>query len=242
MKLNQVLAEERAAKASAQLALTEAHHLSQKGELFNGFERVYTPALEDGRRFPPEGKIVQKDSERVLDELSTQLVDLFDTVARKDWANTSAKADVVVNGEVIVKDAPATYLMFLDKQLTDMKTFISKFVALDPAIAWVKDDNTGLFRSPVSTSIKTEKVQKGIVLAQATDKHPAQTQLITEDTVIGTWSTTHVSGAMPAVRKQEILQKLDKLIRAVRVALEKANMTDAPEQHVGANIWKYLFK
>ena len=38
-----------------------------------------------------------------------------------------AKADLVVDGVTLAKDLPVTYLLFLEKQLTELKAFVSKF-------------------------------------------------------------------------------------------------------------------
>lgn len=41
---------------------------------------------------------------------------MFDVVATQDFANCQAKADVMVEGRVLIKDAPVTHLLFLEKQ------------------------------------------------------------------------------------------------------------------------------
>ena len=112
---------------------------------------------------------------------------------------------------------------------------------LDEAEDWVKDPNSNLFKTAVVKTHRTKKVQKAIVLYHATEQHPAQTHLATEDVIAGYWNTTKHSGALPTPRKTAILARIDALILAVNFAREKANETLAPEQSVGAGLFGYLF-
>jgi hypothetical protein len=52
----------------------------------------------------------------VLRETSATLTRLFDVTPTKDWANCEARADVKVDGRVLVPDVPVAYLLFLEKQ------------------------------------------------------------------------------------------------------------------------------
>ena len=123
------------------------------------------------------------------------LAELFDITATKDWANCSARATVVVDGKPLLEDVPATYLLFLEKQLSDLRTFIDKMVELDAGEDWLEDPSTGMYRTEAIKTQRTKKVQRPIVLYDATEHHPAQTQLITEDVVAGYWNTVKYSGA-----------------------------------------------
>lgn len=61
------------------------------------------------------------------------------------------------------------------------------------------------------------------MLFPATEQHPAQTQLITEDVFVGTWSTIKISGAISHNDKQKLLDRVEELIIAVKSAREEAN-------------------
>jgi hypothetical protein len=152
-----------------------------------------------------------------------------------------ARADVVVDGRVLVKDAPATFLLFLEKQLSDLSTFVGKMAELDPAEDWSPDPSTGLYKTAPTQIHRTKKVQRALVLYPATEEHPAQTQLITEDVVSGYWTTVKMSGALPQPKKRELLQRIEKLSNAVKTAREQANAVDAPEKKLGQEVLSYLF-
>lgn len=240
-KLNQVIAVEKGIKTRVYAEFTELHKATQKQELLDGFSKIYTPKEEGGDVLPPESKKVQYQGSQVMRQVAKILGELFDVTAQKDWANCSAAADVVVGDTVIVEKAPPTFLMFLDKQLSDLLKFVSAFGELDAAVDWNFDGATGLYKSEPIKTRRAEKKKRAIVLYDATDKHPAQTQLIDEDIVVGYWETTKFSGALPRPEKMAILERIQTLLNAVKQALEVANQQEAPSQAVAVRIFDYLF-
>ncbi len=241
-KLNQIVAVEKGVKSRIYGDFTELHKSSQKSDLFNGFSKNYRKKDEEGEDYPPENKRVQLEAKEVLSQVSKLLTELFDVTATKDYENCGAFADVVVEGITLVKDAPIPYLLFLEKQITDFHTFVDKLPVLDAADDWSSDPNSGLFKTTSIATQRTKKVQKPVVLYEATEKHPAQTQLITEDIVVGYWDTVKQSGALPIPRKRELLERIEKLSQAVKFAREQANSQETTEKKVGEVIFGYLFK
>jgi hypothetical protein len=239
-KLNQVVAIEKGVKSRVYGEISEMHKSSQKPDLFNGFVKTYRKKDEEGEDYPQERKKVQLEAEDVLAQAARLLTEIMDVTATKDYANCHASADVVVDGQVLVKDAPATYLLFLEKQLSDLHAFVEKIPALDETDDWNRDENSGLFKTAAIPTQRTKKVQKPLVLYPATTEHPAQTQMITEDVVVGYWDTVKQSGALPVPRKQVLLERIEKLSQAVKFAREQANSVDAEPQKVGGTIFAYL--
>lgn len=240
-KLNQVLAIEKGVKSRVYGEVTELHKRTQKPEPFNGFSKAYRKKDEEGEEYPPERKRVELVGEDVLRQIARLQTELFDVEASKDYANCSARADVMVGDAVLLHDAPVTHLLFLEKQLVDMRTFIEKLPVLDEGEEWTLDPNSGLYRTEPTTSHRTKKAPRVIVKFPATKEHPAQTELFTEDIIVGWWDTIKHSGALPAPRKQALLERVDTLLKAVKVAREKANDVDCPEVAVGKAIFDYLF-
>lgn len=239
-KLNQVIAIEKGVKSRVYGEITEMHKSSQKPELFNGFVKTYRKRDEEGEDYPPERKKVQLVADAMLTKAALLLTELFEVTATKDWGNCHAFADVEVDGQVLIKNAPVPYLLFLEKQITDLHTFVDKLPVLDESDDWLRDENSGLFKtSPIPTH-RTKKVQKPIVLYEATKEHPAQTQIITEDVTVGYWDTVKHSGALPAPRKQALLERIEALSKAVKYAREQANAAEAENQKIGKAIFDYL--
>ena len=240
-KLNQILAIEKGIKTRVYGEFTELHQATQKPGLMNGFHKSYQPRDEDGETYPAESQKVQHNSTDVLDRVAHGLAELFDITATKDWTNCTARADVQVDGRVLLKDVPATYLLFLEKQLSDLHTFLSKMIELDPGADWNADPGTGLFKTDPMTTQRTKKVQRPITLYEATEEHPAQTQLITEDVIAGQWLTIKYSGAIAPPRKKQLLARIEKLSNAVKFAREQANASEAPDKKLGREVFEYLF-
>ena len=97
-----------------------------------------------------------------------------------------------------------------------------------------------MYKTQATLTSKTKKVQKPIVLYDATKEHPAQTQLITEDVVIGHWSTVKHSGALPMPKKKKILENIEKLNKAVKFAREEANSIDTKQLYIANKIFKFV--
>lgn len=241
-KLNQIVAIEKGIKSRVHQAVSENYKIVQKAELFNGFDKKYQPKAEDGEHLAPETKHVQHQVANVLEAVKKLTSELFEVTARKDWTNTTARASVSIDGQTILADVPVTYLLFLEKNLTDLRTFVSALPILDPAEEWNLDANSGLYKTKEVQTHRTKKEQKALVMYPATEKHPAQTQLVTEDVISGFWKTVKLSGAVPRPSTVSTLEKIETLLKAVKEAREEANMTSEVESpNVGTAIFGYIF-
>jgi hypothetical protein len=240
-KLNQIIAVEKSVKSGSLRELTDAHHGFQKAALLGGISRTYQPKDEDGEVLPPESTRVQVKAEGVLRGTATVLTRLFDVTATKDWANCVAKADIVVDGRTLLSDVPVSYLLFLEKQLTDLHTFVKNLPLLDAAEDWSFDESADCWRTEQVRTIRTKKVPRNHVKAEATEKHPAQVEVYYEDIAVGYWNTVKFSGALPARRVNELLDRVEKLQHAVKFAREEANGLEVTDQRVGEVVFGYLF-
>ena len=240
-KLNQIIAVEKGVKSKSFQDLTAAHHAVQKAPLLSGISRTYQPRDEEGEQLPAESTRVQVKVDDVLRDVTGSLTRLFDVTATKDWANCTARADVAVDGTTLLRDVPVSYLLFLEKQLRDLHTFVKKLPVLDAAEAWTFDASTDVWRTEPVRTVKTKKVPRNHVKAEATEKHPAQVEVYYEDVPVGTWTTVKFSGALPARRVNELLGRVEKLQDAVKFAREEANGQEVTDQRVGEAVFGYLF-
>lgn len=241
MKLNQVIAIEKGTKSRSLQELTETHHTLQKPVILSGISRTYRPKDEEGEQLPPESTKVQVRAEEIIRQTTEVLTKLFDIVATKDWANCKAKADIIVDGKTLLKDVPATYLLFLEKQLVDIHTFIKKLPILDASETWNFDLSADCWATEPVQTLKTKKIPRNHVKAEATEKHPAQVEVYYEDVVVGNWRTVKFSGALPAKRVHELLSRVERLQEAVKFAREEANNIEVEEQKMGEKVFQYLF-
>lgn len=243
MKLNQVIALEKGVKSRSYAGLTEAHQQLQKPGLLAGISRTYRPKDDEGERYPPESTKVQLRAEEVIRRTGAILTELFDVVATKDFANCGARADVTVDGKVLLEKVPVTYLLFLEKQLTDLHTFVQKLPVLDPSESWQpqRDPVTDCYMTEPAETTKTKKVPRNHVKAEATEKHPAQVEVYHEDIVVGYWKTVKYSGALTAARVRQLQERVEKLQKAVKLAREEANAIPCEMVRTGEKVFSFLF-
>jgi hypothetical protein len=238
--LHHVIAREKTQKTETSNAITNAYHLIQKPALFNGLSKTYLPKDAEGETLPSDLQRIQVHAPSLIKGVESQLVTLFDLTAQKDWANCRAKADVVVDGKVLLSEVPATYLLFLEKQLVDIHTFIKKLPTCDPAEQWTWDTSQGHYVSGEKHTNRTKKIMRNHVLAEATKEHPAQVQPYSEDASIGTYKQVNFTGALPVPRVEQLLERVDALRVAVKEARETANTTPIEDIHAGKKIFDYL--
>ena len=239
-KLNQIIAVEKGVKSKAQQELSSAHQDIQKPALLSGISRTYQPKDEEGEQLPPESTRVQLQAEQVLRSTTAALTRLFDVTATKDWANCEARADITVDGRTLVAAVPVSYLLFLEKQLADVSGFVRKLPVLDASEAWNLDPSTDAWKTEPVRTIRTRKVPRNHVKAEATENHPAQVEVYYEDVPVGYWTTVKFSGALPARRVNEVLERIEKLQQAVKFAREEANGSEVTDQRVGDAVLGYL--
>jgi|LakMenE18May11ns_1017448.scaffolds.fasta_scaffold9879016_1 hypothetical protein len=240
-KLNQIIAIQASKKSQAKDAITHAYQQLQKNETLSGISRSYKPKDEMGDVLPSENKLVQVKVQDAISSVVTNLVEMFDVVATQDWANCEAASDVVVENHVILAKVPVTHLLFLEKQLVDIQTFVEKLPVLDPAERWNYDTAQDCFASEPFQTLRTKKVPKTHIKYEATKEHPAQVEMYMEDVTAGTWTTVKFSGAIPAAKKNAMLDRVRSLQDAVKTARENANGLEVEKKKVGEKILKFIF-
>jgi hypothetical protein len=242
-QLHQLLAVRDGARSQAEKAVTRAYHTIQKAEPLSGIQRTHERRFEEDAELPGEYKHVQVKAQTVAADFAKAMTRLLDVTAAVDYTNQHATADVVLaDGTTVIVSAPAIFLIFLEKQLVDVRTFVEKLPVLDPAIEWNEPTAPDQpYRSREVKTASTKKVMRNHVLAEATDRHPAQVQPYQEDVVSGWWSTVKLSGALPAATVAAMKDRVNALIDAVKVARGEANTTEVTDPKPGAAVFAYLF-
>lgn len=242
MKLNQIIAIVSGKKTKAQKLLTAIHH-GWKEDRLSGISRTYLSKDEDGEKFPPENRRVQLRVDKVISDSRPFLEDFINLVSTQEKANTTAHADIKIDDVIIASAVPVTVLLFLEKQLIDMRTLIENLPNLSMDKSWKFNGNIACYESEEEETTKTKKIPKVIVKYEATKEHPAQTELMGIDEVIGHWRTVHFSGALPQKKTEQMLKQVDRLIEAVKIAREEANDEEVQmEKELGKSILNYIFE
>lgn len=240
-KLNQIIAIEKNVKSEAYSAITQAIKVAQKPELFSGHTRTYSRAYEDGEELPADIKPIQLRVSELIMIISDSQAEAWQVLARKEWSNTAAKADITANGTVLVSQAPVTFLLQLEKLLNDLKTFIGNLPELTTDEQWSHDPASGEYRSEMTRTTRTKKTPRAIVKYDATPEHPAQTEMIVEDVLAGYWETVKRSAALPYGEKQRYLKNIQALLLAVKQAREEANSISEVDTPSVRTLVDYVF-
>lgn len=246
-KNHHLLAVESSTKGRSAEKLTAIYKAFQKPDLFNGHVKTWVPRAENQdaaffEMLPDEKRNVQQNVDASLKVIREQHTELFDLTFQLNVTNALAKADVIVDGVTIIKDAPVTYLLWLGHQLDDLHTEIKKVPTLDAAEKWTFEKEQNQYRTEPSEQVRTKKLQQPLVLHPATKEHPAQVKEITEDVRTGNWRTVKFSSAMPVDKRDALLTKIEKLQHAVKQARETANDIEVPKSlpSVGKAVYDFV--
>lgn len=240
-QLSKIIALEKGVKTRAYTTITNVHHRLAKAATLSGISRTYKPKDDEGEQLPPESTRVQVRATEMLDVVAETLTRLFDVTLTRDLGNTLARADIVVDGDTtIARGIPTSHLLFLEKQLSDLTALINGLPVLDPSETWTYDAAADAYVTPPTETMRSKKVPRNHVKAEATDKHPAQVEMYYEDVTVGRWTTVKASGALPQQRITELKRRVVALAEAVKMAREQANTTDVEDQHIGAAVFGYL--
>lgn len=237
--LHHVLATERRVKREADEAKTHAHRILSTPSLFIGEEKTYKPKDADGEKLSPQRTPLARDAKEVLAQPMPAWIQKIDTIAAKDDANTRARADVIVNGSVFLEAVPAVHLLFLEKELDDMRKLLENLPQIDGA-GWTHDPATGTYRSEPIEQTKMAKVRKALVAPQPNDKFPAQTEFYSEDVVIGWWTAVREASAFTPTEVRRMLGKVRILHAAVKRARETANTVPVNPIDEGRKIMDFV--
>lgn len=246
-QLHELLAVERDIKSTTEKIITETKALfANKKDHFQGAKKTYRAySAEDTDR--PEGgyKPVVTSVDEKLKYVFPYIVRQMDHIFQKEKTDTIAKADIIVENDAgestkLASDVPVIALVQYETLLTQIRDVVDNIPTLDPAFEWNKDATDGLYKTKEIVRQRTKKVNKPIVMYQATDKHPAQTQLVTEDVPVGDWIELATSGAYSPIEKSRIMARVDMLLEAVKRARARANKTETVNDKIGQSLVNFL--
>jgi hypothetical protein len=140
-----------------------------------------------------------------------------------------------------MEGVPATYLLWLEKELTDLHTVISKLPTLDAGEDWEWSAGQDCYASKPTETRSSKKMPRVLVKAEATKEHPAQTEVYSEDVVVGFWETVKFSGSLPAESVRKMTDRVNKLKEAVRVARAEANSHEVTDKKIANAALDYVF-
>lgn len=245
-KLHELLAVESDLEGHYKRIVAETTGVFKKGEHFTGSHKTLSMFDDDRQReaeAAEEHKEMATTVKRKLDYSEEAIVKYLDVVLQKESTNQEAKADLVVDGEILLSNVPATFLLGLENKLKYIRSMYEAIPTLSPSVEWKKDPSMG---EDVYVAVheekanKTQKMIKHQVLVQPTKEHPAQIEKWTEDTPVGVFSTRRWSGMLSPREKMVLLTKIDNLYRAVKEARQRANCQEVKNLTIGKVLFNYI--
>lgn len=239
--LHQLLAASNKVAADCKRDLTAEHKRLLHADGLTGMSRTYLPIDDTGDRMPPDDKILQVRTPDVLRRVAEILSKGYDIIAQRDFTNCNARADLEFEGKVLVKNAPAVFLLWLEKQLDDVHTLVSKLPTLPPDAVWEWDNGQNAYKTePVETRRALQEYY-GVTLAPPTDKHPAQVKEHAREKTVGHWTQIRYHGGLKVKEVRQMKDRVERLQAAVKFAREKANRAEIEQIKVGDTLMKVIF-
>jgi len=232
-KLHELLAVENGLAEAANAATRKVNTvLVKRPAALTGLTREHIIFDEDSQhlKMATEVKEVETTVPFLLGQMSKDLATYWDVSLQKEAANQKAVADIVIDDITLATNVPAIILLSMEKKLQALIPVYQSIPVLDPAVAWEADPAYAIkkvFRTKYTTERQqnvTNKVWKEV--SKATAAHPAQVVQDEEITLIGKYVLTNFSGALPSSEKTAMLDRLNKLIRGVKTARQRANSVE----------------
>ena len=245
-KLHEILAVESDLEGNYKRVVGEATAVFRKGEHFSGYTKtlkMFDESRSNEEQAQGENKSITTTVGDKLDYVSDSIIRYFNVVAQKESTNQKAMSDLVVDGQVLVKDAPATLLLGLETKLKQVRAMYEAIPTIAPGVNWQKDGTLGdVWKADPTHSMKTEKIIRPFELSPATKEHPAQVEKLSDTKNVGMYTTITVSGAWSPKEKSDALGRIDKLIRAVKKARQRANMQEVEKLEIGKVLMDFINK
>lgn len=246
--VGQALAQEKTARQHANKIGAALTKNLAKQTLFAGLIKTYRPFGDPEQdptviQIPTQSTHVQFRVEPDLfDALREALAPALNLTAAKEWGNQQARAGIEIGGELLFEGVPATYLLFLEHQVDELKPLIDLIPTLDSAEKWTRDTTEGVWRTEEpDKTLRDDKQEIPLVLHPGNEHHAPQVKSVVKPVYTGEYSTTKFSGAIEPRRKEEIQKRLHELKQAIHRARERANQAEAPAQDIGTKLLDYLF-
>jgi len=243
-KLHEILALEQDRKNKANLSIGESvKTFTKNASSFDGMIKKYIALEEYSEQIPDESKEMVSTIKNTLKSTLEPVIVAIDATISKEETNSSgiARAELIV-GDKSFGTFSATSLLSLEAHLLKTFELYKTIPTLDTSTKWFFDEQNDFFRTNGEIKFRTIKRPQVIVKYEATDKHPAQTELLNIDFQVGKYETTNFSGKITPNQKAQLLNKFEKLIEAVKIARSKANNVEVKNVEIAKDIFDYIHK
>ncbi|WMX16279.1 MULTISPECIES: hypothetical protein [unclassified Aureispira] len=243
-KLHELLALEQDRKNKGNQAIGETKKLfEKKAPHFDGMTKRYIPMEENSEQIPDERKEIVTTVKTSLEEAIEIISKGIDAHLSKEETNASgvAQAELIV-GDTKFGSFSATSLLALESHLNKLKDLYTQIPVLETTKKWHLDTQQGIYKTEEEVKFRSVKRPKVIVKYEATKEHPAQTELLYLDFQVGKYETIYTSGRIPLAQKNEMVQRVNQLLEATKVARSKANNVDVKNIKLAKKVFNFIHK
>lgn len=222
---------------------TKATFKNKPAHFLGSHRKLEMFADDDKVEYPEEHKAIDETVNAKLAYTAKPIKRYFDAILQKEATNQEAKADLVVDGKVLAEGLPATFLLGMESRLKIVRSIYTEIPTLDPGIEWEEDKSKGkdIFKTKFpEEKLKTAQTVQHKVLYDATKEHPAQIERWQEVVNTGKFIKQTWSGMISPYEKSMYLERIDKLIRAVKKARQKANTAEVVKLNIGETLFNYI--
>ncbi len=251
-KLHEILAVEKARTNQAKTLIEDASRkFSKSVDYFSGHLKSLKLIKDD-----PANAAIEAAA-REQRQLPTTVIETLeyvfkhwavaeDVLLQKSLTNQVAKSDIVLaNGTVLASGVPVDELLGLESRLEDLRKVFHAIPTNRADTKYLPSDDgrkgSWMAVEPDITT-KTERTKEPFIKAPATDKHPAQVDVVEKDVVVGTFTNIKLSGAATTQQKAHAIELIDDLIAATKQARMRANTVEVIDGKIGGAISAYLMQ
>lgn len=243
-EMHELLAVEKDVKRSEADAVKAFSKMSEAGALFQGMARTLS-MFDEERAKQENGRETQEMQAVFGDEFGfagKAVARAIDVELQKDITNCNATADIVVDGKVIAKAVPATFLLYAERKLEEFGKMLARMPIRSTEHKWEAstEHDEGIFLASQDPTFKTKKIFRFHVMVQPTEYHPAQVKEWPEEDRVGKYETTIYTSLMSKNEKTLMQERCGKLLVAVKKARARANKTETSAATIGREFMAYI--
>lgn len=219
---------------------------SKRADHFSKSERSYLPTAENEPEQPTEYHDITTTVGEKLSYVLESWVKYLDANCQKEATNQVAKADIIIDGNVLVSGLPATALLSFENKFKKLRAMFEVIPTWAPGTEWGLDTSISTEERKIYKAKHPEQKNRSVktfahkVLVPPSDKHPAQIEKWEEQVVVGRYTKDIWTGTISVSEKSEYLRRLDILIREIKKARQRANEAEIIKINVAESLINYV--
>jgi hypothetical protein len=255
MKQHELLAIETDINGKTNVMLNESAKVFDQSSKFDEFTKTYR-AFDDGDKDIPEAE--RKKMTTTVDErlkyLTKSLTASINILCSKEATNQEAKSDIIIRDEdgnveaTLAKDVPVCALLQLEKRFTEYRKLYVRIPTFNTDTLWVKGLNAEgeecyvekESRLNIRTVTETVNEEFDPNPVKGSDKYKLETRQVKVNKPRGEYTTVTKTGRISPKEKANLLERVDKVLAAIKIARANANSIDVKEMNIGKSLLDFI--